>query len=142
LIKGPGLYKLEGIAGLRANSGAALRVWKKGENPSARRPGEERGFFAALPLVLRPFHPGDAAAAGGLNRLCFKDLKPLGGKEISGMRTRPVPAPCFQDIIVAQDAAGPAALIGLSSNGAVTLWNRETQDPGDFIFCGIGGIDA
>jgi tRNA(Ile)-lysidine synthase len=142
LIKGPGLYKLEGIAGLRANSGAALRVWKKGENTSARRPGEDRGFFAALPLVLRPFHSGDGAAAGGPDRFRFTDLKPHGRKEISGMLTRSVPAPCFQDIVVAQDAAGPAAFIGLSSSGAVTLWNRETRDPGDFFFCGIGGIDA
>jgi tRNA(Ile)-lysidine synthase len=141
LIKGPGLYRLKGIAGLRANSGAALRVWKKGENPSARQPGEGRGFFAALPLILRPFRPGDAAAAGG-GRFNFKNLKPHGGKEISGMQTRSVPAYSFQNIVVAQDAAGFAALIGLSLNGAVMLWNRETRDPGDFSFCGIGGVDA
>jgi tRNA(Ile)-lysidine synthase len=142
LIKGPGLYKLKGVAGLGSNSGAtaALKVRENGENSSASRPGEERGFFAALPLVLRSFHPGDGEE--GFGRFSFKDLKPHGGKEISGMQTGSVPAPCFQDIVVAQDAAGPAALIGLSPRGAVMLWSRETRKAGDFFFCGIGGIDA
>ncbi|MDR2746946.1 MAG: tRNA lysidine(34) synthetase TilS [Treponema sp.] len=138
LIKGPGLYKLEGIAGLGSYSGAALRVLER-ENSSSCT-GKERGFFAALPLVLRPFHPGDGA--GELGRFNRKGLKPRGGKEISGMRTQSVPVPCFQDMLVAQDAAGPAALIGLSPRGVVMLWNRETREGEDSFFCGIGGIDA
>jgi tRNA(Ile)-lysidine synthase len=133
LIKGPGLYKLEGITGAGSNRGAVLRVWERGESPSAGRPGEEGGFFAALPLVLRPFCPGP----GGLS---FKDLKGRG--EISGTWIEAVSGPCFQDIAVAQDAAGPAALIGVSPRGAVILWKQKTRDRGDFFFCDVGGIDA
>jgi tRNA(Ile)-lysidine synthase len=141
LIKRPGLYKLKEIIGLGSNfgAGAALRVWEKGKNPPARRPEEERGFFAALPLVLRPFHPGGAE---GFGRFSFKNLKFPRGGGISGTQTQSVPALCFQDIVAAQDAAGPVALIGLSSRGAVILWNRKTRDGEDFFFCGIGGIDA
>jgi hypothetical protein len=135
LIKGPGLDKLGGIAGTGSNSGAALRVWEKGGS-SAGRPGEEGGFFAALPFVLRPFRPG----LGEFDRLLFKDLKFRA--EISGMGAEALSAPCFQDIVIAQDAAGPAALIGVSPRGAVMLWKQRARGPGDFFFCGIGGIDA
>jgi tRNA(Ile)-lysidine synthase len=122
LIKGPGLYKLGGIAGSGWNSGAALRVWEGGESPG--RPEEEGGFFAALPLLLRPFRRGELERSG------FTDLKPRGG------------ASCFQELILAQDAAGPAALAGASPCGAVMLWRRETRGSGGLFFCGIGGIDA
>ena len=145
LIKGPGLYKLKGIAGLGADSGpkAVLRVREKGNSPAC--PGEEQGFFAALPLVLRPYHsfrPGGAAGTGKSGRFSFKAPRLGGGKENSGMRIRSVSASCFRDIVIAQDAAGPAALIGLSPRGAVMLWKRKMPDFGDFFFCGIGGVDA
>jgi tRNA(Ile)-lysidine synthase len=125
LIKGPGLYKLEGIgAGLHYGAARAgkpvLKVWEGGESPGGQ------GFFAALPLLLR--------CPGEFGRLSFKDLK---GPAASGTRT--VPPFCFQNIALAQDAAGPAALIGLSP--AVVLWKREGSS-GDSFFCGIGGIDA
>jgi hypothetical protein len=131
LIKGPGLYKLEGITGAESGSRAALRVWEEGESSSDRPEG---GFFAALPLVLRSFRPG----GGDLDCPGFKDAEFHG--EIFGT---PAPSvPYFQDTILAQDAAGPAALIGVSPRDAVMLWKRKTRGQEDFFFCGIGGIDA
>jgi tRNA(Ile)-lysidine synthase len=136
LIKGPGLYKLKGITGVRSNSGLILRVWERGKSPSAGLPEEEGGFFAALPLVLRPFRSGREE----FGRLGPKNLRSRG--KIPGMRTKAPSTPIFQDMILAQDAAGPAALIGFSPRGAVILWKQETRGSGDFFFCGIGGIDA
>jgi tRNA(Ile)-lysidine synthase len=135
LIKGPGLYKLGGIAGCGANpgAGAALRVREKGDFPAP--PEEDGGFFAALPLVLRPFRPGGEWSG-------FNGLEAPGGKKISLRRLQSVPAHCFQDMFIAQDAAGPAALIGLFPRGALVVWNRKTRNPGDFFCCGTGGIDA
>jgi tRNA(Ile)-lysidine synthase len=141
LIKGPGRYKLETVVGLRSNSGGktALTVSEGGETLSVCPPGEPGGFFAVLPLVLRPFYPGDTGAAG-FGRFSRKDSAPKGGPGLFGTRT--VPPLCYQDTIIAQDAAGAAALIGVSPRGAVILWKREIQGRGDFFFCGIGGIDA
>jgi hypothetical protein len=137
LIKEPGLYKLKRSAGLGLNSGgrAALKVWER--DSFAGRSGEG-GFFAALPLVLRLYRPGDGPVKPA--RSGFPAFPP--GEEISGINALSVSAPCFQDRIIAQDAAGAAALIGVSRLGAVILWRREIRDRGDFFFCETGGIDA
>jgi hypothetical protein len=143
LIKGPGRYNLRIVAGLGSNSRGktALTVSEGGKNLSGPPPGETGGFFADLPLVLRPFYPGDTGTEG-IGRFARKDSAPGGGPGFFGTRTAPVPAFSFQDMIIAQDAAGAAALIGVSPRGAVILWKREIQGRGDFFFCDIGGIDA
>jgi tRNA(Ile)-lysidine synthase len=143
LIKGPGRYKLGIVSELGANSQGetVLKVSKRGKDLSAYPPEETGGFFAVLPLVLRPFYPGDPGVEKA-GRIIRKDSAPNRRPEVSGMQTAAVPALCLQDMITAQDAAGAAALIGVSLRGAVILWKREIQGRGDFFFCGIGGIDA
>jgi tRNA(Ile)-lysidine synthase len=139
LIKGPGRYNLEAAAWLGSNAGekTVLRVLERGGDPSVRLEGE--GFFALLPLVLRPFRPGGARASGGA---APRDAAFAGEQGFFGTRTESVPAPRFSAALIAQDAAGEAALIGVCHRSAVILWKREIQSGGDFFFCGIGGINA
>jgi tRNA(Ile)-lysidine synthase len=136
LIKEPGLYKLESVLNHKADSGggAVVRVWERKESPSARRSPAGEGFFAALPLVLRPFLQDPHSGEG--KRLTLKQLIPR------ETQAPPFPALCFQDTVMVQDAAGTAALIGVSPRSVVILWQRELQGGGALFFCGIGGIDV
>jgi tRNA(Ile)-lysidine synthase len=125
LIKGPGLYKLKWDAG--PGSGGELRV--SGGPPvipwSAGGPGEGRGFFAVLPVVIRAARGDDSVVWKG-KRITLKDLA--------------VGAAGPHPVVVAQDAAGPAALIRFSPRGI--LWRREFQPTGELFLCDIGGSDV
>jgi tRNA(Ile)-lysidine synthase len=100
LIKGPGVYKLKKLS---------LRVFPflAGEPPPVR---EEEGFYARLPLVLRPCRGDDRIGAPG------------GGEGASpeGTWRRE-----YTLIIIAEDSRGPAACIAPGKGGGLVLLRRE-----------------
>jgi hypothetical protein len=118
LIKEPGLYKLGYGNNYKYHTGgtALLRVFGRGEAPPARGTGERRGFFTALPFVLRPARTDDIIPRGQV--------------------------PANGAVYAVQDAAGPAALIAPYPGGAVILRRREFPPCRELFFCDIGGIDA
>jgi tRNA(Ile)-lysidine synthase len=128
LIKEPGLYKLDGIS---------IEVMR----PSPRPKGEGNGFFAGLPLVLRPAYGDDYIRKPGR-----RISKPTGL-----VRKR---ASEYTDIITALDAQGVAAFIGTGANGWSVLAGREEngtdaagREPAamkeaSFFFTLFGGIDV
>jgi tRNA(Ile)-lysidine synthase len=130
LIKEPGLYKLG--CGPSYDIGGMLRV-SGGEE--ARGDGK-RGFFTALPFVLRPALGADVVLCGG-KRFSLKDSLPEGGsapelREGAGSG----------DVYAVQDAAGVAAFFVRYPGGAVILRRRESSAAGELFFCDIGGTDA
>jgi tRNA(Ile)-lysidine synthase len=135
LIKGPGLYKL----GYKSGTGGVLQVFGREESCSACGGRAERpGFFAALPLVLRPARSGDVIVRGA-KRFSLKNLLPekngvpeLRGWSEAGDRV----------VYAVQDAAGVAAFIVRYPGGAVILERREFPAAGEWFFCDIGGTDA
>jgi hypothetical protein len=96
------------------------------------------GFFAALPLVLRPCFNDDVIINKAGRRVNPEDLR---GEKSSR----------YSRLICAADSRGVAAFIGLSPGRAVILQSREDAARGGDLFffrvsCGdmgnIGGIDA
>jgi tRNA(Ile)-lysidine synthase len=116
LIKGPGLYNLVYGADRRRDREKPVVLRVCGGEPSSRETGERRGFFATLPLVIRPARPGDVI--------------PPGADPGRGV------------VYVAQDARGLVALIAPCPGGAALRVRRELQPGGGLFFCDIGGIDA
>jgi tRNA(Ile)-lysidine synthase len=115
LIKGPGLYNLvDGDDRRRGENPVLLRV--QGGTPPGGETGEGRGFFAALPLVIRPARPGDGMPPGA---------DPPGGT-----------------VYAAQDLRGLAALIAPCPGGAALRIRRESPPGKGLFFCDIGGMDA
>jgi tRNA(Ile)-lysidine synthase len=139
LIKGPGLYNLTWGTGRESGIGGGLRVSGGRESSAAPGgadgPGERRGFFAALPLVIRAARGDDSVVWKG-KRITLRDLA-LGATGPRG----PLNGGCL-DTVAAQDAAGPAAFIRFSPAGAVILWRRESRPGGGLFFCDIGGSDV
>ncbi|MDR2178523.1 MAG: tRNA lysidine(34) synthetase TilS [Treponema sp.] len=145
LIKEPGLYKLGYGCNFKSTIGgtALLRVSGRGEFLSGRGAGEQRGFFALLPFVLRPARNGDVIPDAG-KRFTLKDSAP-------GGNAAPLnPVPGFRErrgfgngvVYAVQDAAGLAALIARYPGGAVIPCRREIPPCGELFFCDIGGVDV
>ncbi|MDR1024791.1 MAG: tRNA lysidine(34) synthetase TilS [Treponema sp.] len=141
LIKGPGLYKLGYGFGYKSDIGGVLQVSGRGESRSACGDGaERRGFFAALPFVLRPARSGDSIARAG-KRFSLKDLLP-GESGAPELRGRSEAGSGDRVVYAVQDAAGVAAFIGPYPGPAVILERREFPAAGEWFFCDIGGTDA
>jgi tRNA(Ile)-lysidine synthase len=124
LIKEGGVYKLEDlglIISVEPPAAAAPRL-ENGSIPGAE--GEGRGFFAALPLVLRGHLPGDFIIRSGRRRLLAKALD-------RAQRSR------YTDIISAEDSAGIAAIIGAGPEKSTVLLCRERGD--DDLFFAVAG---
>jgi tRNA(Ile)-lysidine synthase len=95
LIKEPGVYKLRGVT---------FKVEPCPENEPAAR---ETGFYARLPLALRP-REGDDRIEG------------RSGGSSSG----------YTFIITGEDSAGPAAFIGAGEGRAPIIRRRKRPEPG------------
>jgi tRNA(Ile)-lysidine synthase len=106
LIKEPGIYKLKEYR-------LILRCFPGSEGGDA---GE--GFFAALPLVLRPARKGDWGRVGKA-----ADVSPLARCRCSG----------YTDSIVAEDCFGTAAVIGPGEGKAVLLGCRNSEKTRDLF---------
>jgi tRNA(Ile)-lysidine synthase len=116
LIKGPGKYKLQGLA---------IGVSAEGA-PETAHPTERSGFFAAPLLVLRRCYPEDCILRGGLKRRGAECAKEAG-----------VPASA---LITAEDARGTAAFIGQAGGrgGFIILLAREDGErQGGSLFVSI-----
>jgi hypothetical protein len=135
LIKEPGVYKLEGVL----VSGFSLDVGSfRALNP-LKEP--VKGFYAVLPLVLRPGLNGDF--------IIVKDKKDKTGRRLSlaGVRGRTDFRNCAA-ISAAVDCRGVAAFIGVGPDGTIQMLYREDEPSGDpSFFVAVshkhtGGIDA
>jgi tRNA(Ile)-lysidine synthase len=116
LIKEPGTYKLKEYR-------LVLRCLPEKEDGA----GEE-GFFAALPLVLRPVRKGDWSRMGKAQG------SPLARRPCSG----------YTDSIAAEDYLGTAAVIGSGDGGSILIGCRDSENTGDFFFITIipWGLDV
>jgi tRNA(Ile)-lysidine synthase len=121
VIPGPGVYTLDG-----------LRLELRGAGRPEEAGGE--GFFAELPLVLRPPLPADYIEREGRR---FRASKALDRRRSSG----------YTSIISAEDPRGIAAFIGLCREKAAVLQRREETRAGGTgsplpFFIVSGGINV
>jgi tRNA(Ile)-lysidine synthase len=131
LIKEPGRYKLDGVSA----DGISIEVMR----PFSRSKGEGSGFFAGLPLVLRPSYSDDY----------IRKADRRVSKSTALVRKR---SSEYTDSITALDAQGVAAFIGTRANGWRVLLGREENgtesaqaeaiNKGFFFFTVSGGIDV
>ncbi|GHV04524.1 hypothetical protein FACS189485_10110 [Spirochaetia bacterium] len=138
LIKEPGIYKLENdiVSGFSLE----VRPFKVRES-AALSAGKERanGFYAALPLVLRPAFNDDFIILKTGQRLSLADVR--GRTEFKNGAL----------ISAAVDCRGVAAFIGTGPDGTIQVLRREDEPAGDSgdpsFFVALshnhtGGIDA
>lgn len=141
LIKEPGIYKLE----RDLVSGFSLEVRALNPGISEVSPGKElgfggiRGFYAALPLVLRPGFNGDF--------IIVKDKKDKSDRRLSlaDVRGRREFSIDCGAVSAAVDCRGVAAFIGAGPDGTIQVLCREAGDSGDpsfFMAVSQGSIDA
>lgn len=120
LIKRPGIYRLKGLFVEVIPSLTA-----EGEPPGQEDMKIIRCFFSGFPLVLRR----------GFQNDCIINTKQKGRPSFILDREE---ASRYTDIIVAEDAKGPAAVIGVDGK---VLFRREEGDA-EFFFIVSGGINV
>jgi tRNA(Ile)-lysidine synthase len=141
LIKEPGVYKLDqGLVSGFSLEAQALAGFSAGKEPV-------RGFYAALPFVLRPGFSGDF--------IICKDKKDKAARRVSLADARGKTE--FRHgaaISAAVDCRGVAAFIGAGSDGMIRVLCREDESdvpfgnngdaggPSFFVAVSHGGIDA